>query len=187
MPAPSILVFSGSSRTGSLNTTLATLAARKLAAAGVAVRQISLADYPLPLVDESHRPHPTEEAKALGAVIGEHAGLFIACPEYNSGYAPALKNALDWVSLARPGGPALADKVVALGGASPGMRGAYRSLTQFRTVLELGFGALVLPDMMSVPHADKAFGEDGELLDTRSSAVLDALLKRLVALAGRQV
>jgi NAD(P)H-dependent FMN reductase len=185
MSAPAILVLSGSARAGSLNTALATLAARKLEQAGAQVRQISLADYPLPFVDESHRGHPTAEAKALGALVGEHAGLFIACPEYNAGYTPALKNALDWISLARPGGPALAGKVVALGGASPSPRGAYRSLTQFRTVLELGFGALVIPETVSVPHADKAFGEDGEFLAEANAKLLDAAVARLLKLAGQ--
>jgi NAD(P)H-dependent FMN reductase len=176
-----ILVLSGSDRPGSLNARLAALAARKL---GPVATLISLADYPLPFVDESHRGHATPEAAALGALVGEHAGLFIACPEYNSGYTPALKNALDWISLARPGGPALAGKVVALGGASPGPRGAYRSLTQLRTVLELGFGALVVPEMVSVPHADKAFDEAGGFVAEANAKALDAALGRLLKLAG---
>ncbi len=180
-----ILVFSGSWRQGSFNAKLAALATSRLKAAGAAATLISLGDYPLPLVDESHRGHATAEAQALGALVGEHDGLFIACPEYNAGYAPALKNALDWISLARPGGPALNGKVVALGGASPGARGAYRSLTQFRSVLELGFGALVLPEMISVPHADKAFDAQGGFADARMTEALDASVKRLIGLAGR--
>ncbi|MGH6782720.1 MAG: NADPH-dependent FMN reductase, partial [Sphingomonadaceae bacterium] len=45
MPAPRILVFAGSWREGSLNTKLATLAARRLRTAGAQVKQISLSDY----------------------------------------------------------------------------------------------------------------------------------------------
>jgi NAD(P)H-dependent FMN reductase len=181
-----ILVFSGSSRTGSLNGKLAALVARKLTAAGAQAKLISLADYPLPLVDATGFGKAPQQAHDLRGLIDEHQGLFIASPEYNAGYAPALKNALDWASVAKPGAPAsgLAGKVVALGGASPGALGAYRGLTQMRTVLELGFGALVIPEMVSVPHADKAFGEDGEIGDARASGFLDAALARLLKVVG---
>lgn len=182
-----ILVFSGSWREGSLNARLATFAFTRLQALGLEATLISLGDYDLPLIDESWRRRIGEvaPAQALGKLVGEHEGLFIACPEYNSGYPPALKNALDWVSFARPGGPALNGKVVGLGGCSPGARGAYRSLTQFRTVLELGFGALVLPEMLAVAHADKAFDDEGALSDARQVAQLDAALGRLARLAAQ--
>ncbi len=185
MPAPRILVFSGSFRDGSLNTRLATLAARKLASLGAEVRQISLADYPLPLVDATGYSNIPPAAQAFNAQIQAHAGLFIASPEYNAGYAPALKNALDWASIAK-GGPSasgLAGKVVALGGASPSERGAYRGLTQLRTSLELGFGALLVPEMVAIPSANRAFAEDGELLDENRNKMLDTQLARLVKLA----
>ncbi|RDJ26837.1 NADPH-dependent oxidoreductase [Bosea caraganae] len=189
MSAPKILVFAGSWREGSLNTKLATLAARKLRAAGAEVRQISLGDYPLPLVDATGFGNAPQAAHDLRALIDAHDGLYIASPEYNAGYAPALKNALDWASTAKPGAPAsgLAGKVVALGGASPGALGAYRGLTQLRTSLELGFGALLVPEMVAVGLADKAFDGDGELTDARSSGFLDAQVARLVKLAGKGV
>lgn len=186
MSSPKILVFSGSWRSGSLNAKLATLAAKKLNAAGAQATLISLGDYVLPLVDASGFGNAPQAAHELRSLIDAHHGLFIASPEYNAGYAPALKNALDWTTVAKPGAPAtgLAGKVVALGGASPGALGAYRGLTQMRAVLELGFGALLIPEMVSVPHADKAFGEDGEIGDARTAGFLDAALARLVKVAG---
>src|SRR5262249_37381156 len=110
-------------------------------------------------------------------------------PEYNGGYAPALKNALDWASTAKPGAPAtgLAGKVVALGGASPGALGAYRGLTPLRTSPELRFGARLGAGMVAVGAADKAVDENGELTDVRSSGFLDAQVARLVKLAGKGV
>jgi NAD(P)H-dependent FMN reductase len=96
-----------------------------------------------------------------------------------------LKNALDWATVARPGAPGtgLAGKVVALGGASPGAMGAYRGLTQLRTVLELGMGALVIPEMVAVGNAASAFREDGSLNDERSAGFLDMIVARLVRLS----
>lgn len=175
-----ILVFSGSTRPASLNRRLAAIAARDLSALGADVSEVSLLDFPLPFVDEDARPNPPPEAHAFNAALQGHDGLFITMPEYNSGYPPILKNALDWASLCNGGKPGLAGKVVALGAASPGPRGGYRGLTQLRSTLELGFGALVIPEMAPVPFANKALAEDGALADEASAKLLAATLQRLV-------
>ena len=182
MTNPSVLVLSGSSRAGSINTKLATAAAAKLKAAGVAVTQISLADFPLPLVDATGFGNHPAEALKLRELIDAHAGLFITSPEYNAGYAPALKNALDWATVAKPGAPAtgLAGKVVAIGGASPGPMGGYRGMTQLRSVLDLGMGALVIPQMIAVGGGDAAWNEDGSLKDDRTAEFLDGVVASLV-------
>lgn len=175
-----ILVFSGSTRPASFNRRLAAIAARDLRALGADVSEISLADFALPFVDEDGRPNPPDNAKRFNDVLQAHDGLFIACPEYNSGYPPLLKNALDWASMCTGGKPGLAGKVVALGAASPSPRGGYRALTQFRSVLELGFGALVIPEMASVPFANKALAEEGALADEGAAKMLAGTLARLV-------
>lgn len=176
-----VLVFSGSTRPASFNRRLAGIAARDLRRLGAEVTELSLADYPLPFVDEDGRPNPPQAARDFNAAIQAHDGLFIACPEYNSGYPPLLKNALDWASMCNGGKPGLAGKVVGLGGASTGPRGGYRALTQFRTALELGFGALVIPEMASVPFASKALAEEGVLADEGAAKLLAATLQRLVS------
>ena len=182
-----ILVFSGSSRPGSMNQKLAELAARKIDAAGGAATLISLADYPLPLVDAAGFGNAPEAATKLRALIDAHKGLFLTSPEYNAGYAPALKNALDWTTVAKPGAPAtgLAGKVVGLGAASPGPMGGYRGLTQLRTVLELGLGALVIPEMVAVGNYATAFTEAGELADEKTAAFFEATIARLVKEAAK--
>jgi NAD(P)H-dependent FMN reductase len=183
----SILVFSGSSRAGSMNHKLAELAAKKIDAAGGKATLISLADYPLPFVDASGFGNHPDNAMKLRELIDAHKGLFIASPEYNAGYAPALKNALDWATVAKPGAPAsgLAGKVVALGGASPGALGGYRGLTMLRTVLELGMGALVIPEMVAVGNYANAFTQAGELADERTAAFFEATVARLVKEAAK--
>jgi chromate reductase, NAD(P)H dehydrogenase (quinone) len=186
MSAPAILVFSGSTRAGSLNTRLAAFAALKLKAAGARVTHINLADFPMPMVDASGFGNHPADAARLRELIDGHQGLFITSPEYNAGYAPLLKNALDWATVAKPGAPAsgLAGKVVALGAASAGAMGGYRGLTQLRSVLELGMGALVLPEMVAVGGGDAAWNEDGSIKDERSAGFLDTIAKRLVAEAS---
>ncbi len=180
MSAPKILIMSGSTRAGSLNTRLATLAAVKLKASGAAITQVSLADFPLPMVDATGFGNHPAPAMALRELIDAQHGLFIASPEYNAGYAPALKNALDWATVAKPGAPGLAGKVVALSAASPGALGGYRGLTQMRTVLALGMGALVIPEMVAVGGGDAAWNDDGSLKDERTSQFLDGLVARLI-------
>jgi len=182
----SILVFSGSTRPASLNQRLAQVAAERLASLGAEVTSLSLADYPLPFADDDGRAQPPEAAKALTETVLRHDGVFIACPEYNSSYPAVLKNALDWVSMVRKDGPGLAGKVIALGAASPGARGGYRALTQFRSTLELGFGALVIPEMASIPFANKVLPAEGGLTDEAASKFLDACLRRLVLECRRQ-
>jgi|APTNR8051073442_1049403.scaffolds.fasta_scaffold31542_3 NAD(P)H-dependent FMN reductase len=185
--AAKILVFSGSSRAGSINDRLAGIAARELQALGAEVTYINLGKYELPLVDATGFGNAPKNAHDLRALFDEHDGMFIISPEYNAGYAPALKNALDWASVAKPGAPAstLAGKVVALGGVSPGAMGAYRGLTQLRTVLELGFGATLVPEMVAVGNAGTAFSEDGRLTDERTAGFLKATLSRLVTMAAK--
>ncbi|ADZ72740.1 NADPH-dependent FMN reductase [Polymorphum gilvum] len=186
MRQPRILVFSGSIRGGSYNTRLAALAAKRLLLADADVTRISLADYPMPIYDgdrEREKGVP-DSAHKLKRQMQEHGGVFIACPEYNTAVTPLLKNTLDWLSrLNDPGEPpaaAFKDRVFAVGAASTGALGGMRGLIGVRTILEVGLGALVLPDMVSVPKANEAFDDHGELRDERASGLLDVLTRRLI-------
>ena len=181
-----ILVFSGSIRTGSFNTKLAAAAASELARLDAAVSLISLADYPMPLYDgdlEGASGQP-EAALKLKRQFCDHQGIFIAGPEYNAGVTPLLKNAIDWVSRVRePGeGPLAAyhNRVFALGSASPGGFGGMRSQMATRQVLELGCGALVIPETVAVSAAHQAFDEAGALKDERVRGALSACCKSLI-------
>ncbi|GGB48105.1 FMN reductase [Roseibium aquae] len=186
MRNPNILVFSGSVRSGSFNGKLAALVAKKLALADATVTHISLKDYPLPLYDgdlerETGVPASAQQLKRL---MVAQDGVFIACPEYNAGVTPLLKNAIDWVSrLNNPGEPpsvAFKNRVFTIGAASPGAFGGMRGLIGMRTILEVGLGAHVLPQMVSVPHAASAFTDKGDLTDERADTQAEALVKALI-------
>jgi NAD(P)H-dependent FMN reductase len=185
MSVPKILVFAGSIRTGSFNARLAALAAKELALAGAEVTRISLEDYPLPLYDgdDEQKSGAPANAQNLKSMMGAHHGVFIASPEYNASVAPLLKNAIDWVSRVRQRGePPLAafkHRVFAIGGASDSPYGALRSLMALRQILELGCGALVLPEQITVFHASEAFDEMDNLKDERAAATLKRVAQRL--------
>ncbi|HEX2653922.1 MAG TPA: NAD(P)H-dependent oxidoreductase [Xanthobacteraceae bacterium] len=193
MPHPKVLVFSGSIRTGSFNQRLASLAAKELARAEAEVSMISLADYPMPIYDGDLEANsgPPASAVNLKRMMCAHDGIFIASPEYNASITPLLKNSLDWVSRVRenkePPLAAFKNRVFALGAASPGTLGGMRSLMALRQVLELGCGALVIPDQIAIREANQAFDDMDNLKDERSANLLRALAQRLVELAWQRV
>jgi NAD(P)H-dependent FMN reductase len=189
MPNPKILVFPGSIRTGSHNVRLAALAAKELTLMDVDVTSISLADYPLPLYEgdlEANTGAPANALK-LKQMIMAHNGVFIASPEYSASVTPILKNAIDWVSRVRErGDPAYAafkGRVFAISSASPGRSGGLRSLMALRQILELGCGALVVPEQVAIPQADNAFDEMDNIIDIGAANLFRAQLTRLVDLA----
>jgi NAD(P)H-dependent FMN reductase len=190
MPAPKILVFAGSIRTGSYNARLAAAATKELALAGADVTRISLLDYPMPLYDgdlEARSGQP-EAAISLKRMMQNHQGIFIASPEYNASITPLLKNTLDWVSRVREGREAplavYKDRAFAIGGASNGAYGAMRSLLALRQVLEIGCNALVIPDQIAVARAADAFDEMDNFKDEDNSKRLKGVVQSLIQFAG---
>jgi NAD(P)H-dependent FMN reductase len=191
MPTPKILVFAGSIRTGSFNGKLAALAAKELSLAGAEVTRISLVDYPMPIYDgdlESRSGQPDNAVK-LKQMMMQHQGVFIASPEYNASVTPLLKNTLDWVSRVRAmrEAPLAAykNRVFAIGGASNGQYGAMRSLLALRQVLEIGCGALVIPDQIAVNKTAEAFDDMENLKDEAMATRLKGVVQRLIDVAQR--
>jgi NAD(P)H-dependent FMN reductase len=189
MPTPKILVFAGSTRTGSHNVKLAALAAKHLTLLDVDVTRISLADYPLPIYDADFDARAGQPANALKLkqMIMAHHGVFIASPEYSASVTPILKNAIDWVSRVREKGDptyaAYKGRVFAIASASPGPAGGLRSLMALRQILELGCGALVIPEQIAIPQGDQAFDEMDNIIDIRIANLFHAQLGRLVEMA----
>ena len=190
MPTPKILIIPGSLRTGSHNARLAALAAKELALAEAEVTRISLEDYPLPLFDAdlaSSSGLPVA-AVALKRMLLAHQGVFITSPEYSASVTPLLKNAIDWVSRVRDGGEptyiAFKNRAFALGSATASGSGGVRSMMALRQILELGCGALVIPEQVSVPRAEQAFDDMDNLKDETTAAAMKAMARRLVELAS---
>lgn len=184
-----LLFFAGSQRQNSFNKRLARLGADIAEANGIAATFADLGDYPMPLYDGDAEvaEGPPENARKLKHLMGLHTGIFIASPEYNSSIPPLLKNTLDWVSRVREGdeipNEVFKTRVFGLGSASPGGMGGLRGLNTVRQVLELGLGALVLPEQFAVPRAADAFEENGHLKNKDSQETLKALIQKLARAA----
>jgi len=190
MFTPKILVMAGSLRSGSHNARLAALVAKELALAEADVSRISLADYPLPLLDADVLANagPPGNAVKLKHMLTAHQGVFIASPEYSASVTPLLKNAIDWISRVRernePPYAAFKGRVFAMGSASAAAAGGVRSLMALRQILELGCGALVIPEQINVGSADLVFDDMDNLKDESLATALKAMVQRLIELAS---
>ncbi len=182
-----LLFFAGSARDGSHNKRLAELGATIAEANGIPSTFADLGDYPMPLYDADlqQRDGIPENAKKFEALMRIHTGVFIACPEYNASITPLLKNTLDWISRIREPEPlyVFKSRVFALGSSSPGGMGGLRGLNTVRTVLELGLGALVLPDQFAVPRAADAYDDHGHLKNKDSQEQFKVLIQKLARAA----
>jgi chromate reductase, NAD(P)H dehydrogenase (quinone) len=190
MRALKILVMAGSLRAGSHNGRLAALVTKELALAQAEVTRISLADYPLPLLDADlfAASGPPDNAVKLNRMLAIHHCVFIASPEYSASVTPLLKNAIDWVTRVREGDEsayaAFKGRVFALGCAVPSPAGGVRGLMALRQVLELGCGALVLPEQINIGRAEAAFDDLDNLKDDALAAALKEMVRRLIELAS---
>jgi chromate reductase len=182
-----ILVFAGSIRSGALSGKLAAHVARELSLMNAEATLISLADYEMPIYngdDEKEKGVP-ENAQKLRKMMLAHEGIYIASPEYNASMPALLKNSIDWVSRAKePADNPFKKCTFALGATSDGRFGGYRGLYHLRQSLELGLGALVIPEQMAIAGAASAFDESGALKDEANQKILKNQLAKLVAMAG---
>jgi NAD(P)H-dependent FMN reductase len=183
-----ILVFAGSIRTGAYSGKLAAAAAKELAVAGADVTLVSLGDYPLPIYNadiEKHDGFP-DNAKTFARLIEAHQGVFIATPEYNHSLPPLLKNTIDWTS--RPKLAAeirVRGKVFAIGSSSDGLIGGARALLDLRKVLNTAYGAITIPEQISMSKSGQAYDEHGNFVEEAPQKLMTTIARRLIEVAGR--
>jgi NAD(P)H-dependent FMN reductase len=177
-----VLAFAASLRAGSLNRKLVTLAAEIAREEGAEVDLAEFREFEMPIYDgdvdvaQGLPPGGLELRRRVEAADA----LLLAAPEYNYSVSGALKNAIDWVSRARP--MPWRGRSVYLLSASPSPMGGIRGLWQTRIPLE-GCGALVFPDMFALPHANEAFDAAGRLRDGKTAERLRREITGFVRLA----
>jgi chromate reductase len=182
---PRILVFAGSIRSGAYSGKTADCAQKELAVQGALVTRISLADYPLPLMNEDLEKEKgiPENAFKLARQIAAHDAVLICTPEYNGSIPPLVKNTIDWVSrISKDGGKPLKpypEKLVAICSSSDGHFAGIRSANHLRAVLS-HVGMEVISPQLSVPRGEDAFDEDGEFKDERLRKGMTRLCRTLI-------
>ncbi len=177
----SFLVFSASLRAGSLNTTLAKLAASSIEKQGgtvdlAAMRAFDSPSYSQDAQAQGFPPGATELRRRLEA----NDGFVIASPEYNGSMPGLLKNVIDWVSRFRP--QPFNDRHALLLSASPSMTGGNRGLWTLRVPLE-HLGSRVYPDMFSLAQAHQAFDAQGNIANQQLADRFDQTIAGFMDLA----
>ena len=174
LPPLRVLVFSASLGSGSLNERLATLLT-SVVAPRATVDRARMADFDSPSYssDEEKAEGLPAAAEALRQRVEAADAFMIVSPEYNGSMPGALKNAIDWVSRARP--QPFNGKQGLLLSASPALAGGNRGLWALRVPLE-HLGARVYPDMFSLAQAHQAFDPSGRI----ANAALQQRLERNV-------
>jgi len=176
------LVFSASLRGDSLNSRLASLAARMVEQHGGKVDLAEMEEFDAPSynqdmqgsrgfppgADEFHRRLETNDA------------FVIISPEYNASMPGVLKNAIDWVSRYHP--QPFNERHGLLLSASPSMTGGSRGLWSLRIPLE-HLGSRVFPDMFSLAQAHKAFDPDGTIANEQLQLRLELTVQAFMELA----
>ena len=154
------LTLSGSIRKGSYNRILQQHMGRKLTEAGVAVTEISLKDFDMPIFNEDLEPdHVPEAAVKLAEMWRSHDIVFIATPEYNGGVPPLLVNTITWLSRQKPS--VFRHAVFGIGGVSSGKYGTIWSLSHLRDSLTK-VGTLIVPTLLGIGPAETAFDDNGD-------------------------
>jgi chromate reductase, NAD(P)H dehydrogenase (quinone) len=143
----------------------------------------------LPLFDGDFDPDAIPPAATqLNRMLRAHHGVFISCPEYNASVPPLIKNVIDWVTRVRdrgePPNTMFKGRAFAIASVSRAAHGGIRGLMALRQILELGCGALVIPEQVAVAQAEQAFDEMDNLKDEGAAAALKALARRLVEQAA---
>jgi NAD(P)H-dependent FMN reductase len=181
---PSILIFAGSNRAGSVNKKLARQALSVAEQLGIDARLIDLKDYPMPLYDgdlEQEHGVPAT-AEAFAALIKQHDGIIVASPEYNGAFSPLLKNTIDWTTRVERG--VLSGKTVGLMSATPGRGGGKLGLKVLREWFA-NMRLSVQTESFSLPQALQAFDEDGTLSSERRAG-LEAFIRQWLQAADKE-
>ena len=190
-----LLVFAGSTRSGSWNRKLAQVTSAMARSAGAEVTHLELADYDVPMynADLEARGTPPDVIRLKQAMY-EHAAWIICTPEYNASYPALLKNTLDWVSSPIKGDPLWNDdfrstrgKVVGVLSASPGALGGLRSQAHLVPLL-FNLHCWVCPKVYALGRAADAFDAQGGLVSEAArhgvQGVIDEVLWATARLAA---
>jgi len=173
MTTPTILGISGSLRKASHNTKLLHEALRLFGPANTVIGDLDLPLYNGDLEDAVGLPPAVEtlvgQIRAADAVI-------IATPEYNKMIPGVLKNALDWISRAKP--QPLIGKPVAITSAAGRSGGEVAQFT-LRHALASFNANLLQGSAMVIAGADKAFDPEHRLISEAQTKSLTNLMGRL--------
>ena len=187
-----VLVFAGSTRSGSFNRKLAREVSAMVRTCGAEPTHLELGDYDLPMYNADLEAQGTPaDVMKLKQLFYEHAAWIVCTPEYNASYPALLKNTLDWLSSPVKSDPVWNDdfrfsrgKVVGVLSASPGALGGLRSQSHLIPLL-LNLHCWVAPQTFALGRAATAFDADGHLVDAAAQRHVQAVIEQTLWAASR--
>ena len=181
-PAARILVIAGASAPDSPASLAAAALARELAFLDVAVRFVSLADYPLPLHDADRPAVVPPAAQRLRDLLGLSDAVFLAAAG-TAGTLPAVaRNLLEWLAPAPADMPGPALALAATGENEADAAATLAELAHAARRL-LGQSAVA---SLAIGHANVVFDARGRITDARVAVALQRLARSL-AEAGQRL
>ncbi|MFD0859275.1 NADPH-dependent FMN reductase [Roseovarius aquimarinus] len=173
MTKPVLLTLSGSLRKASFNRMLVAEAARAYGDAEVIEGDLNLPLYDGDVEDEGV-PAPVQ---TLIDQVRRADALVIGSPEYNKGISGVLKNAIDWLSRAKPN--VLADKKAVILSAAAGRTGGETGHFMTHSILTQLQVNVIHGPLILVAAAHNEFGEDGRLKNEFLSGQIADRMARL--------
>jgi NAD(P)H-dependent FMN reductase len=177
MPLLSIII--GSTRPGRAGLPIAEwFAGRARRHGGFELDVVDLAELNLPMLDEPNHPrlrqYTHQHSKDWSARADAADAFVIVTPEYNHGYSPAVKNAVDYLHHEwryKPVG------FVSYGGVAAGTR-AMQQLKQVVTAVKM----LPITEAVNIPFHTQFLDDEGriqanEVMEQAADAMLDELVR----------
>jgi len=190
MAAVKVLVIPGSVRETAPDVRLAAALVKEIALADHEATRISLADFALPLHEDSHNGDTPSAALDLKRMIGAHHAVLLVTPERHALPPPQLVNALDWLASVRernePALQAFRGKPFAIAAISERSDGIYAALA-LRQMLTAGFHADVIAPQAIVARGNDAFDRMDRLQDENEFAAMQALVRALIDAVQRRM
>lgn len=154
------ITICGSLRRDSINEVLRRHMSAKLREAGVAVTDLDMHDYPMPIFDQDIEDagDTPDAAKQLAELFRSTDIVLIIAPEYNGGVTPLVANLVAWVSRQKPN--PFKHAVFGIGGLSDGKYATIFALSHLRDSLSK-LGALVVPTLLGLGPYPDVFDADG--------------------------
>lgn len=171
------VAFSGSLRTGSLNTALI-LMAQRLAPERLTIEILDYVDQ-LPWMNPDTEYDPPAVVQRLWDDVRNSDALIVGLPEYNWGTSALAKNAIDWLSRPADDRHVAGATIAFLSAASAS--GGQRAQDGIATVLGL-MGATVIDEpQVRLSFAGDRLAGDGTSTDPEIEALVRAKLDAIVA------
>ena len=153
------ITLCGSLRKDAINEHLRRHMSLKLREAGVAVTDLDLHDFEMPIFNQDIEDagNTPEAAKRLADLFRTHDIVLIITPEYNGGITPVIANTIAWISRQKPS--PFRHAIFGIGGLSDGKYATIFGLSHLRDSLSK-VGALVVPTLLGLGPYPDVFSDD---------------------------